>query len=51
MIPEHNAVNFLVQCKLAEEYTRFLQEEFVEVMRQRGHRIIVQGDEIRVEEI
>lgn len=43
-----NSKEFLTQCQLAEEYAHFVQEEFVETMRARGHEIEIYGDEIMV---
>lgn len=47
MIP----LNYLIQADLAAEYSKFLHEEFFDVMRQRGHKIEFYGDEIMMEQV
>ncbi len=41
----------IVQAQRAEEYHRFLMEEFVDVMRKRGHKIQFLNDEILIEDV
>lgn len=40
------SMTFFEMALMAEEYTQFVREEFVDVMRQRGHQIEIFGDEI-----
>lgn len=48
---ENKPDSFFILSKAAEEYARFLQEEFIDFMRLRGHQIVEQGDEIQLEDI
>jgi hypothetical protein len=41
----------IIQAQRAEEYHRFLMEEFVDVMRKRGHEIKLFNDEILIEDV
>lgn len=42
-------MNYMIQAQKAAEYQQFIMQEFVEVMRQRGHKITFFGDEILLE--
>ncbi len=44
-------MNNFIQQMLNEEFTKFLQEEFVAVMCERGHHVEIIGDEIMMEQV
>lgn len=43
--------NYLTQMARAEELRVFMIEEFIAVMRERGHSVSVIGDEILLESV